>query len=294
MAMMMWAMWDLGHLSTSAGEADARSALIIRGAALGLLFTPINNVAFGSLKPQEAQQASGLINLARQLGGSFGIAVLGAYLTRHIAYHRADLATNMYPGNPAFAERFDGLVAGLASQGWALADAQQRALARARRHDDAAGGDARLQRCLAAPPRHVRLRHSRRLPAETARRGPGRRRPRRRPLTTRRRRSGPAPRAGIWQDAGFFDWPGWQVAWIQRFRHSSPPPRAATAPRPMQLFAALYDELHRMARRELAKRGAGVTLGATTLLHEAYLDISGARAARRSPIATASSATRRG
>ena len=41
-----------------------------------------------------------------------------------------------------------------------------------------------------------------------------------------------------------------------------------------KLFAALYDELHRMARRELAKRGAGVTLGATTLLHEAYLDIS--------------------
>ncbi len=40
------------------------------------------------------------------------------------------------------------------------------------------------------------------------------------------------------------------------------------------LFAALYGELHRMARRELAKRGAGVTLGATTLLHEAYLDIA--------------------
>jgi RNA polymerase sigma factor (TIGR02999 family) len=40
------------------------------------------------------------------------------------------------------------------------------------------------------------------------------------------------------------------------------------------LFATLYDELHRMARRELAKRGTGVTIGATTLLHEAYLDIS--------------------
>ena len=46
------------------------------------------------------------------------------------------------------------------------------------------------------------------------------------------------------------------------------------------LFAALYEELHRMARRELAKPGVWVTLGATTLLHEAYLDISGrARAA---------------
>jgi RNA polymerase sigma factor (TIGR02999 family) len=40
------------------------------------------------------------------------------------------------------------------------------------------------------------------------------------------------------------------------------------------LFAALYSELHRLARRQLARRGAGVTLGATTLLHEAYLDIS--------------------
>lgn len=41
------------------------------------------------------------------------------------------------------------------------------------------------------------------------------------------------------------------------------------------LFGALYAELHRLARRELAKSGGGLTLGATTLLHEAYLDISG-------------------
>jgi RNA polymerase sigma factor (TIGR02999 family) len=40
------------------------------------------------------------------------------------------------------------------------------------------------------------------------------------------------------------------------------------------VFAALYDELHRMARRELARRGGGVTLSATTLLHDAYLNIS--------------------
>jgi RNA polymerase sigma factor (TIGR02999 family) len=46
------------------------------------------------------------------------------------------------------------------------------------------------------------------------------------------------------------------------------------------LFAALYNELHRMARRELAKRGSGVTLGATTLLHDAYIDIAGREGAR--------------
>ena len=129
MALMLLAMWTLGHLSTSAGEADARYSLILRGLALGLLFTPINNVAFGNLKPQDAQQASGLINLARQLGGSFGIAVLIAYVTRHIAYHRADLATNLYAGNPALAERYDALVAGLSAHGVAAADAPARAFA---------------------------------------------------------------------------------------------------------------------------------------------------------------------
>jgi len=46
-------------------------------------------------------------------------------------------------------------------------------------------------------------------------------------------------------------------------------PSAATP-----LFAALYSELHRLARRELARSAPGRGLGATSLLHEAYLDIS--------------------
>lgn len=41
------------------------------------------------------------------------------------------------------------------------------------------------------------------------------------------------------------------------------------------LFAVLYDELHRLAQAHIRRRGGTVTLGATTLLHEAYLDISG-------------------
>jgi RNA polymerase sigma factor (TIGR02999 family) len=41
------------------------------------------------------------------------------------------------------------------------------------------------------------------------------------------------------------------------------------------LFTQMYDELHSLARRELARRGYGVTLSATTLLHEAYLQMSG-------------------
>ena len=41
-----------------------------------------------------------------------------------------------------------------------------------------------------------------------------------------------------------------------------------------ELFAALYSELHRIAKRELVRRGFPVSLGATTLLHKAYIEMA--------------------
>lgn len=40
------------------------------------------------------------------------------------------------------------------------------------------------------------------------------------------------------------------------------------------LFSALYRELRGLARRELSRLGPGASLGVTSLLHEAYLDIA--------------------
>ena len=41
------------------------------------------------------------------------------------------------------------------------------------------------------------------------------------------------------------------------------------------LFSTLYHELHRLARRQLARRGISASLSVTTLLHEAYIDMAG-------------------
>ena len=41
------------------------------------------------------------------------------------------------------------------------------------------------------------------------------------------------------------------------------------------LFTALYSELHRIAKRELARQGSAASLGATTILHEAYIEMAG-------------------
>jgi DHA2 family multidrug resistance protein len=121
-------MWRMGHLSTMAGEPDVRWALTLRGLGLGFLFTPINNAVYGNIDPQQAQQAAGLINLSRQLGGSFGLAVLGTYLNNHIQYHRVYLIAHVYPGNPLVQERLQLLAGGFIARGMSPDKAQQAAL----------------------------------------------------------------------------------------------------------------------------------------------------------------------
>jgi len=58
------------------------------------------------------------------------------------------------------------------------------------------------------------------------------------------------------------------VALMEAAEHGSKP--AADA-----LFSALYSELRRLAKHELARHGAPMSLSATTLLHKAYIEIAG-------------------
>ncbi len=122
-------MWTMAHLSTAAGEPDVRWALLIRGFGLGFLFTPINNAVYASVEPKEAQQASGLINLSRQLGGSFGIAALGTFLYSHVQAHRVNLISHVYQGNPALGSRLQMMKATFMAHGLGPDAAQHAALA---------------------------------------------------------------------------------------------------------------------------------------------------------------------
>ena len=129
MALFIASMWDLGHLTIFSGEPDVRVALIIRGFGLGCLFTPINLAALASLKGPEIAQGVSLLNLMRQLGGSFGIAYLSTHIANMSQRHHADLVQNIYPGNPAFEERMAAISSGLIARGYDAADAHTAALA---------------------------------------------------------------------------------------------------------------------------------------------------------------------
>lgn len=121
-------MWMMGHLTTAAGVDDVRTALLVRGFGLGLLFVPINSAVYRTVRPQEAQQAAGLINLSRQLGGAFGIAVLANQINKMTQLHRVDLASALSSGAPIVEQRLQLLTQGFLSRGMDLQAAHQAAL----------------------------------------------------------------------------------------------------------------------------------------------------------------------
>ena len=128
MFVYMAAMWMLGHLTTQSGQSDTQLGLMVRGFGLGLVFIPISTVAFAGLQGAQIAQGSALYNLMRQLGGSFGIAVLNTYIVNMTAFHRAELVGNLHPGDALFQARLSGAASALQAGGYDLASAQAAAL----------------------------------------------------------------------------------------------------------------------------------------------------------------------
>ncbi|MCW3062338.1 MAG: Inner rane component of tripartite multidrug resistance system [Capsulimonas sp.] len=117
--------WLLGHLSPQSGRPDIEIGLMLRGVGMGFLFTPITVASLGSLKGAEIAQGAGLTNLFRQLGGSFGIAIINTYVTSHTAAHRADLVGFLSPGNTVMLDRLGAIAHRLVGQGMSVPAAQQ-------------------------------------------------------------------------------------------------------------------------------------------------------------------------
>jgi MFS transporter, DHA2 family, multidrug resistance protein len=62
-------------------------SLYLRGFSLGMIFTPLSSVAVLEIPREKMAQAAGLSNIVRQLGGSFGVAILATLLTTRVNYH---------------------------------------------------------------------------------------------------------------------------------------------------------------------------------------------------------------
>jgi MFS transporter, DHA2 family, multidrug resistance protein len=104
-------------------------ARILQAAGMAFLFVPINTAAYAFLPRDKNNAASGLMNLARNIGGSVGISFVTTMLDRRSQAHMNYLAHNLSAGNPAFQSMLHGASRAMQSHGASAAYATRQAYA---------------------------------------------------------------------------------------------------------------------------------------------------------------------
>jgi len=121
--------WMSQKISPTAGESDFFWPLMVRGVGLGLIFLPITTMSLAGLQGKDAGQAAGLTGMIRQLGGSFGVAIVGTYLERSIDHNRVALLPHISLYDPATVQRLQQYTQNFMSRGFSAGQAQQQAYA---------------------------------------------------------------------------------------------------------------------------------------------------------------------
>jgi DHA2 family multidrug resistance protein len=124
--------FSLFHMTRFDLNVDFRTivfARMIQSAGLAFLFVPINTAAYAFLPREKNNAASGLMNLARNIGGSVGISVVTTMLARRGQYHQAQLSTRLSAANPNFQRTLAGITSSLEGRGVSAADAARKAYA---------------------------------------------------------------------------------------------------------------------------------------------------------------------
>ncbi len=101
---------------------------VIQGVGFVLIFVALSTTSLAGIEKTKMTSATGLYNLVRQLGGSFGTAIFATMLERLQQSNRAVLVGHLNPYNPAFAERLQALQQGFIARGIDMWDARQKAL----------------------------------------------------------------------------------------------------------------------------------------------------------------------
>jgi DHA2 family multidrug resistance protein len=123
------ALWNMSTLDTQMSFANAAVARLIQSVGLPFLFIPITNAAYVGLRPQENNQASALLNVSRNLGGTFGISLVQTMLARREQVHQSQYVETLNPLNHNYASAIDHMTHVLMNHGLSPADAAKAAVA---------------------------------------------------------------------------------------------------------------------------------------------------------------------
>jgi len=109
--------WGYKLLTPDTGKDAFFWMLIFRGAALGLLFIPVTTLSLSTLKGREIGDGAAFTGMMRQLGGSFGIAIITTFMAQQLMVHRNNLVSHLDVTNPFVQNRVAALQQSFAAKG---------------------------------------------------------------------------------------------------------------------------------------------------------------------------------
>ena len=107
----------LSTYNMDASNGDFIIGLIIRGIGLAFVNVPLINQSVATLEPRQLPTGIAIVNMTRQIGGAFGVAITNTYVTQRTAVHRGDLVSNIQPGDLLTTERITAMTQGLIARG---------------------------------------------------------------------------------------------------------------------------------------------------------------------------------
>lgn len=117
--------WMLGNLTLGVGMSNIVWPNVLQGASIGLIFVPIMSLSMATLSNDKIGNASGIFNLARNLGGSIGISVTTTYVTRLAQTYQSQMVGHLTPMDPLYQQRMAAFAGGLTPLTGAPQAAQQ-------------------------------------------------------------------------------------------------------------------------------------------------------------------------
>ena len=104
------ALWQMAHFDLSMTMGPIMISGIIQGFGVGLLFSPLNVLAYATLDPVHRTEGTIVNTMTRSLGSSVGISLIEAALTSQTAQAHSTLANNVNCGDPVFAATLPGVM----------------------------------------------------------------------------------------------------------------------------------------------------------------------------------------
>ncbi len=127
LAFFIFTYWMHNMMTPDTGEEHLFWPLIVRGIGLGLLFVPITTLSLSSLKGKSIGEGAAFTGMMRQLGGSFGIAIITTFIARFGQEHRVNLIADLELTRVIVQNRLLALQRGFISKGFSPDMALQKA-----------------------------------------------------------------------------------------------------------------------------------------------------------------------